>query len=51
MKKLLTLATLALSLCGCALTINTAKDGETATQSATPTIAPTVSVTMPSSGN
>lgn len=37
----------ALALEGCAITINTAKEGETATQSATPTISPTVSIDLP----
>ena len=39
----------ALALQGCAITVNTAKDGETATQSATPTISPTVSIELPRS--
>lgn len=41
---------LALAVSGCAITINTSKDGETANQSATPTIAPTVEITLPQSG-
>ena len=39
----------ALALQGCAITVNTAKDGETTTQSATPTITPTVSIELPRS--
>lgn len=39
----------ALALQGCAITVNTAKEGETATQSATPTISPTVSIELPRS--
>lgn len=50
MKKLLVSAALLALVSGCALTINTAKDGETATQSATPNISPSVSVTLPSAG-
>lgn len=41
---------LALVVGGCAITINTSKDGETANQSATPTIAPSVEITLPQSG-
>lgn len=39
----------ALALQGCAITVNTAKEGEPATQSATPTISPTVSIELPRS--
>lgn len=39
----------ALALEGCAITVNTAKEGETAMQSATPTISPTVSIELPRS--
>lgn len=34
---------------GCAITINTAKEGETANQSAAPTISPAVTIEMPRS--
>lgn len=37
----------ALVLQGCAITVNTAKEGEMATQSATPTISPTVTIDLP----
>lgn len=41
------LSLFALLISGCAITINTAKDGETATQSATPNISPSVTIDLP----